>query len=82
LPIVLRTSRCAERGFYSSWENELTRFNNASQTTETIQKYFNLKGEFGSYVADPHTAVGLCVANRVAATKYVYPRRSSSSFLT
>ena len=39
------------------------------QTTETIQKYFNLKGEFGSYVADPHTAVGLNVANRVAKTK-------------
>ncbi|GAA5953354.1 hypothetical protein JCM21900_001825 [Sporobolomyces salmonicolor] len=38
------------------------------QTTETIQKYFAKKDQFGSYVADPHTAVGLSVANRVAKT--------------
>ncbi|GAA5900507.1 hypothetical protein JCM5296_001566 [Sporobolomyces johnsonii] len=38
------------------------------QTTETIQKYFTKKDQFGSYVADPHTAVGLSVANRVAKT--------------
>lgn len=50
------------------------------QTTETIQKYFNLKGEFGSYVADPHTAVGLAVANRVAAKKYVCPSLSLPLF--
>ncbi|KAI5479406.1 hypothetical protein MNV49_003550 [Pseudohyphozyma bogoriensis] len=37
------------------------------QTTETIKQYFSKKDESGSYVADPHTAVGLSVANRVAA---------------
>lgn len=39
------------------------------QTTSTIQKYFTKKDQFGSYVADPHTAVGLSVANHVAKTK-------------
>ncbi|BGP17959.1 hypothetical protein JCM10213_003966 [Rhodosporidiobolus nylandii] len=38
------------------------------QTSETIKKYFTKKDEYGSYVADPHTAVGLSVANRVAKT--------------
>ncbi|KAK4051665.1 threonine synthase [Microbotryomycetes sp. JL221] len=36
------------------------------QTTVTIQQYFRSQTKFGSYVADPHTAVGLCVARRVA----------------
>ncbi|GAA5955970.1 hypothetical protein JCM3765_000057 [Sporobolomyces pararoseus] len=38
------------------------------ETTSTIQKYFTKKDQFGSYVADPHTAVGLSVANHVAKT--------------
>ncbi|GAA6019376.1 hypothetical protein JCM10207_001277 [Rhodosporidiobolus poonsookiae] len=38
------------------------------QTTETIRKYYEKKDSYGSYVADPHTAVGLSVANRVAKT--------------
>ncbi|GAA5898345.1 hypothetical protein JCM6882_000133 [Rhodosporidiobolus microsporus] len=38
------------------------------ETTATITKYFTKKDEYGSYVADPHTAVGLTVANRVAKT--------------
>ncbi|GAA5981914.1 hypothetical protein JCM11641_001940 [Rhodosporidiobolus odoratus] len=38
------------------------------QTTETIKKYFEKKDEYGSYVADPHTAVALSVANHVAKT--------------
>ncbi|GAA5856044.1 hypothetical protein JCM8547_002953 [Rhodosporidiobolus lusitaniae] len=38
------------------------------QTTETIKKYYTKKDAYGSYVADPHTAVGLSVANRVAKT--------------
>ncbi|KAM0749173.1 tryptophan synthase beta subunit-like PLP-dependent enzyme [Meredithblackwellia eburnea MCA 4105] len=38
-----------------------------AQTSETIKQYFTSKSQFGSYVADPHTAVGLSVANRVAA---------------
>ncbi|GAA5822293.1 hypothetical protein JCM11251_006292 [Rhodosporidiobolus azoricus] len=37
-------------------------------TTATIKKYFEKKDAFGPYVADPHTAVGLAVANRVAET--------------
>ncbi|KAM0790020.1 threonine synthase [Microbotryomycetes sp. NB124-2] len=36
------------------------------QTTETIQQYFRSQSKYGSYVADPHTAVGLAVAQRVA----------------
>ncbi|GAA6031332.1 hypothetical protein JCM8097_005605 [Rhodosporidiobolus ruineniae] len=36
------------------------------ETTETIKKYFTKQDKYGSYVADPHTAVGLTVANRVA----------------
>jgi threonine synthase len=39
------------------------------QTIETIKKYFKSKPEYGSYVADPHTAVGLTVANRIAAKR-------------
>lgn len=39
------------------------------QTTATIQKYFENTNKFGSYVADPHTAVGLAVAERLVATK-------------
>ncbi|GAA5916091.1 threonine synthase THR4, partial [Sporobolomyces salmoneus] len=38
------------------------------ETTATIQKYFTKKDQFGSYVSDPHTAVGLTVANHVAKT--------------
>ncbi|KDE04637.1 threonine synthase [Microbotryum lychnidis-dioicae p1A1 Lamole] len=38
------------------------------QTTATIQQYFTNGDRFGSYVADPHTAVGLYVANKVAKT--------------
>ncbi|SDA01303.1 BZ3500_MvSof-1268-A1-R1_Chr10-1g02570 [Microbotryum saponariae] len=38
------------------------------QTTATIQQYFTNGDKFGSYVADPHTAVGLYVANKVAKT--------------
>ncbi|GAA5826997.1 hypothetical protein JCM3770_007380 [Rhodotorula araucariae] len=38
------------------------------ETTATIRKYFTKKDAYGSYVADPHTAVGLTVANRVAKT--------------
>ncbi|GAA5879076.1 hypothetical protein JCM16303_001292 [Sporobolomyces ruberrimus] len=38
------------------------------ETTTTIQKYFTKKDQYGSYVADPHTAVGLSVANHVAKT--------------
>ena len=45
--------------------------NESEQTTKTIQKYFTKKDQFGSYVADPHTAVGLSVANHVAKTKCV-----------
>jgi threonine synthase len=41
------------------------------QTTETIKKYFTKQDKYGSYVADPHTAVGLSVANRIAASKCV-----------
>ncbi|KAL7340712.1 tryptophan synthase beta subunit-like PLP-dependent enzyme [Rhodotorula toruloides] len=36
------------------------------ETSETIRKYYAKKDEYGSYVVDPHTAVGLSVANRVA----------------
>lgn len=39
------------------------------ETSATIRKYYEKEGEFGSYTADPHTAVGLAVANRVAKTK-------------
>lgn len=42
------------------------------QTTATIQQYFTTKSEFGSYVVDPHTAVGLEVANRVALKKCAF----------
>ncbi|SCV73977.1 BQ2448_6407 [Microbotryum intermedium] len=35
---------------------------------QTIQHYFTKGDRFGSYVADPHTAVGLYVANKVAKT--------------
>ncbi|TNY17935.1 tryptophan synthase beta subunit-like PLP-dependent enzyme [Rhodotorula diobovata] len=38
------------------------------ETAETIKKYFTKQDEYGSYVADPHTAVGLTVANRIAKT--------------
>ncbi|GJN92700.1 hypothetical protein Rhopal_005735-T1 [Rhodotorula paludigena] len=38
------------------------------ETTKTIQKYFAKKDAYGPYVADPHTAVGLSVANRIAKT--------------
>lgn len=41
------------------------------ETAETIKKYFTKQDEYGSYVADPHTAVGLTVANRIAKTKCV-----------
>jgi len=39
------------------------------QTIETIQAYYKAEGGFsdGSYIADPHTAVGLAVARRLAA---------------
>ncbi|BGP01622.1 threonine synthase [Rhodotorula toruloides] len=36
------------------------------ETSQTIRKYYAKKDEYGSYVVDPHTAVGLSVANRVA----------------
>lgn len=36
------------------------------ETTETIRKFYENADEYGSYVADPHTAVGLAVAERVA----------------
>jgi threonine synthase len=39
------------------------------ETSETIRKYYTKKDEYGSYVVDPHTAVGLAVANKVAKTK-------------
>lgn len=39
------------------------------ETSATIQKYYTKKDEYGSYVVDPHTAVGLAVANKVAKTK-------------
>lgn len=42
-----------------------------AQTADTIRMYYDSAREFGSYVADPHTAVGLNVANRIAETKYV-----------
>ncbi|KAK4700508.1 threonine synthase, partial [Phenoliferia sp. Uapishka_3] len=35
------------------------------ETSEAIREYFNEKNSFGSYVVDPHTAVGLVVANRI-----------------
>ncbi|GAA5977092.1 hypothetical protein JCM10908_004853 [Rhodotorula pacifica] len=38
------------------------------ETSEVIQKYYTKKDEYGSYVVDPHTAVGLAVANKVAKT--------------
>ncbi|KWU42511.1 tryptophan synthase beta subunit-like PLP-dependent enzyme [Rhodotorula sp. JG-1b] len=38
------------------------------ETSETIRKYYTKKDEYGSYVVDPHTAVGLAVANKVAKT--------------
>ena len=38
------------------------------QTLETIKYYFESDAH---YIADPHTAVGLCAARRVAAQKYV-----------
>ncbi|POY76560.1 hypothetical protein BMF94_0345 [Rhodotorula taiwanensis] len=38
------------------------------ETAEVIRKYYSKKDEFGSYVVDPHTAVGLAVANKVAKT--------------
>ncbi|GAA6063467.1 hypothetical protein JCM10212_006329 [Sporobolomyces blumeae] len=38
------------------------------ETTKTIQKYFTKQDEHGSYVADPHTAVGLTVANGLTST--------------
>ena len=50
------------------------------ETAETIKKYFTKTDEYGSYVADPHTAVGLCVANRVAKTKCVLPPLFSSLY--
>ncbi|KAK4689974.1 threonine synthase, partial [Tremellales sp. Uapishka_1] len=36
------------------------------QTLEEIQKYYENKNEFGSYVVDPHTAVGLAAQARAA----------------
>jgi threonine synthase len=45
------------------------RTDDLEQTTETIQQYFKSSNTFGSYVADPHTAVGLNVANRIASDK-------------
>ena len=39
-----------------------------AQTLETIKYYFESETH---YVADPHTAVGLCAARAVASSKYV-----------
>ncbi len=40
------------------------------QTLETIKYYF----ESEHYIADPHTAVGLCAARTVASQKWVSSR--------
>lgn len=39
-----------------------------TQTLETIRAHFKAET---SYIADPHTAVGLSAARTIAATKYV-----------
>ena len=44
-----------------------------SQTVSEIQKYYK-REEFGSYVVDPHTAVGLAAQARSQKKAYV-PRR-------
>lgn len=36
------------------------------QTIDTIRQYHRSDNPFGPYVADPHTAVGLCAASRHA----------------
>lgn len=42
-----------------------------SQTVSEIQKYYK-REEFGSYVVDPHTAVGLAAQARSQKKAYVH----------
>ena len=42
-----------------------------AQTLTTIREYFEAKADFcdAPYIADPHTAVGMTVARRIAPSK-------------